>query len=116
MLDNAYEVSRDWVELVAEREGDNLVLSISDRGPGFAPEMLAQLGKPYHSSKGRAGGGLGLFLVVNVVRKLGGRSLEDGADPAGLDRRRGRSDLGPQARRHRPPDAAARNARDRREF
>jgi two-component system sensor histidine kinase RegB len=72
VLDNAYEVSRDWVELVAEREGDNLVLSISDRGPGFAPEMLTQLGKPYQSSKGRAGGGLGLFLVVNVVRKLGG--------------------------------------------
>src|SRR6476659_8398144 len=72
VLDNAYEVSREWVELVAEREEDNLVLSISDRGPGFAPEMLAQLGKPYQSSKGRAGGGLGLFLVVNVVRKLGG--------------------------------------------
>jgi len=72
VLDNAYEVSREWVELLAEREGDNLVLSISDRGPGFAPEMLSQLGKPYHSSKGRAGGGLGLFLVVNVVRKLGG--------------------------------------------
>ena len=72
VLDNAYEISRDWVELLAEREGDNLVLSISDRGPGFAAEMLAQLGKPYQSSKGRAGGGLGLFLVVNVVRKLGG--------------------------------------------
>ncbi len=72
VLDNAYEVSRDWVELLAEREDDNLVLSISDRGPGFGPEMLAQLGKPYQSSKGRAGGGLGLFLVVNVVRKLGG--------------------------------------------
>ncbi|MFT2675427.1 hypothetical protein, partial [Escherichia coli] len=27
VLDNAYEVSRDWVELVADREGDNLVLS-----------------------------------------------------------------------------------------
>ncbi|MCP3474183.1 ATP-binding protein [Bradyrhizobium sp. CCGUVB1N3] len=72
VLDNAYEVSRDWVELLAEREDDKLVLSISDRGPGFAPEMLAQLGKPYQSSKGRAGGGLGLFLVLNVVRKLGG--------------------------------------------
>ncbi len=72
VLDNALEVSRDWIELLAEREGDNLVLSISDRGPGFAAEMLAQLGKPYQSSKGRPGGGLGLFLVVNVVRKLGG--------------------------------------------
>ncbi len=72
VLDNAFEVSRYWIELLAERDGDNLVLSISDRGPGFSKEMLAQLGKPYQSSKGRAGGGLGLFLVMNVVRKLGG--------------------------------------------
>ena len=36
--------------------------------------MLAQLGKPYQSSKGRPGGGLGLFLVVNVARTLGGTS------------------------------------------
>jgi two-component system, sensor histidine kinase RegB len=72
VLDNALEVSRDWVEFTVERDGDSLVLSISDRGPGFAPKMLAQLGKPYQSSKGRPGGGLGLFLVVNVIRKLGG--------------------------------------------
>jgi two-component system sensor histidine kinase RegB len=72
VLDNALEVSPNWQELAAEREGDTLVLRISDRGPGFAPEMLAQFGKPYQSSKGRPGGGLGLFLVVNVVRKLGG--------------------------------------------
>ncbi len=46
VLDNACcEVSREWVELLAEREGDNLVLSIGDRGPGFAPEMLTQLRK-----------------------------------------------------------------------
>ena len=48
-------------------------------GPGFAPEMLAQFGKPYQSSKGRPGGGLGLFLVVNVVRTLGGSVI--GAQP-----------------------------------
>ncbi|MCA1455511.1 HAMP domain-containing histidine kinase [Bradyrhizobium sp. BRP22] len=72
VLDNSAEVSRDWIELAAERAGDKLLLSVTDRGPGFAPEMLAQLGKPYQSSKGRPGSGLGLFLVVNVVRKLGG--------------------------------------------
>ena len=54
------------------REDGILVLEVRDDGPGFAPEMLAQLGKPYHSTKGKLGGGLGLFLVVNVVRKLGG--------------------------------------------
>ncbi|MGJ5179271.1 ATP-binding protein [Bradyrhizobium oligotrophicum] len=72
VLDNAFEVSRDWVEFVAERDGDQLLLSISDRGPGFDRAMLAQLGRPYQSSKGRPGRGLGLFLVVNVIRKLGG--------------------------------------------
>jgi len=72
VLDNAYEASPNWVRFAAERQGDMLVLRISDTGSGFAPEMLAQLGKPYQSSKGRLGGGLGLFLVVNVVRKLGG--------------------------------------------
>jgi two-component system sensor histidine kinase RegB len=72
VLDNAYEASPRWVRLSAARNGDRLVLKISDAGPGFTPEMLAQFGKPYRSNKGRLGGGLGLFLVVNVVRKLGG--------------------------------------------
>ncbi|MBV8651097.1 MAG: HAMP domain-containing histidine kinase, partial [Alphaproteobacteria bacterium] len=72
VLDNAYEASPDWVGFAAERDGETLVLEVADSGPGFAPEMLAQFGKPYQSSKGRLGGGLGLFLVVNVVRKLGG--------------------------------------------
>jgi two-component system sensor histidine kinase RegB len=72
VLDNALEASPRWVGLEAARDGDWLSLTVSDAGPGFAPEMLAQLGKPYLSSKGRPGGGLGLFLVVNVARTLGG--------------------------------------------
>jgi two-component system sensor histidine kinase RegB len=72
VLDNALEASPGWVGIDAARDGDELVLTVSDAGPGFAPGMLAQLGKPYQSSKGRPGGGLGLFLVVNVARTLGG--------------------------------------------
>jgi two-component system sensor histidine kinase RegB len=72
VLDNAFEASPSWLRLAVAREGDTLVLQVSDLGPGFAPEMLEELGTPYQSSKGRLGGGLGLFLVVNVVRKLGG--------------------------------------------
>lgn len=52
-----------------------LVLRVQDQGPGFLPEMLERFGKPYQSSKGRPGGGLGLFLSVNVARMLGGRVL-----------------------------------------
>jgi two-component system sensor histidine kinase RegB len=72
VLDNALEASPKWVRLEAKREADALILRISDTGRGFAPAMLAQFGKPYQSSKGRPGGGLGLFLVVNVARTLGG--------------------------------------------
>lgn len=72
VIDNAYDSSPAWIGVFVERIGDSLAIRVSDRGPGFAPQMLAQFGKPYQSSKGRPGGGLGLFLVVNVVRKLGG--------------------------------------------
>jgi two-component system sensor histidine kinase RegB len=73
VLDNALEASPGWVGLEASVEDGTLLLSVTDRGPGFAPAMLAQFGKPYQSSKGRPGGGLGLFLVVNVARTLGGQ-------------------------------------------
>jgi two-component system sensor histidine kinase RegB len=83
LLDNALEASPQWVGLVASTDGGMLKLAVSDRGPGFAAPMLAQFGKPYQSSKGRPGSGLGLFLVVNVARTLGGtveaRNLEQGA-------------------------------------
>ena len=72
VLDNAVESSAHWLHLAVSRQGGNLVLRCTDRGPGFAPATLAQFGKPYNSSKGRPGGGLGLFLVVNVARTLGG--------------------------------------------
>jgi two-component system sensor histidine kinase RegB len=45
--------------------------------------MLATLGKPYQSSKGQPGRGLGLFLVVNVVRKLGGTVAAENATDGG---------------------------------
>ncbi|WP_255368933.1 ATP-binding protein [Polaromonas sp. OV174] len=72
VLDNALEASPHYLSLEATRDAHTLTLTVTDAGPGFSPRMLAQLGKPYQSSKGRAGGGLGLFLVVNVARTLGG--------------------------------------------
>lgn len=83
VLDNAYEASPHWVKFEAIREADVLKLTITDTGPGFAPAMLAQLGKPYQSSKGRPGGGLGLFLVVNVARTLGGSVTARNRDEGG---------------------------------
>ena len=72
VLDNALEVSPQQIRLIVDQDGEMLVFRVKDAGPGFDREMLSKIGKPYQSSKGRPGGGLGLFLVVNVVRKLGG--------------------------------------------
>ncbi len=72
VLDNALEASPKWIGFEVIREGDLLKMVVRDAGPGFAPDMLAQLGKPYQSTKGRPGAGLGLFLVANVARTLGG--------------------------------------------
>ncbi|WP_334182137.1 ATP-binding protein [Novosphingobium sp.] len=81
VIDNAVEVSPDLVVIEASvehgSEHGRLVLTVSDRGPGFAADMLPRVGQPYASTKGRDGGGLGLFLVVNVIRKLGGKVAVD---------------------------------------
>ncbi len=88
ILDNALEASPDWVGLEVTREGDNgelLRLKVSDAGPGFTAATLADFGKPYNSSKGRPGGGLGLFLSLNVARSLGGRLYAANRQPRGAE-------------------------------
>jgi two-component system sensor histidine kinase RegB len=72
VFDNALEASPNWINIEASRQDDTLVVNVRDKGPGFSPEILANFGKPYQSTKKRSGSGLGLFLVVNVLRKLGG--------------------------------------------
>jgi two-component system sensor histidine kinase RegB len=72
VLDNAFEASPRLVRLEASCDEEILTLRVTDAGPGFPPAMLEHVGKPYQSTKGRAGSGLGLFLVVNVARTLGG--------------------------------------------
>ncbi len=75
VLDNALEASPDWLSFEVRIDQEDLIFEVQDAGPGFAPGLLEQLGKPYQSTKGRAGGGLGLFLVMNVARTLGGNVL-----------------------------------------
>ncbi|WP_343227304.1 ATP-binding protein [Pseudoxanthomonas sp. PXM01] len=72
VLDNALESSPHWVAMDARCDGDMLVIEISDAGTGFVADVLQRVGTPYNTSKGRPGGGLGLFLSVNVARTLGG--------------------------------------------
>jgi two-component system sensor histidine kinase RegB len=82
VLDNALEASPGWVALDAAMDDEMLVVRVSDDGPGFPPDMLERLGKPYQSSKSAPGRGLGLFLSVNVARSLGG-NIQAGNRAAG---------------------------------
>ncbi len=83
VLDNALEASPDWLAIEVGRIDDDLVVEVTDSGPGFSPAMLAHLGQPYQSSKGRPGGGLGLFLSLNVARTLGGTLAARNRDGGG---------------------------------
>lgn len=83
VLDNALEASPDWVALEATSNGEDLVIRVLDHGPGFSATMLAQFGRPYQSSKGRPGSGLGLFLSLNVARALGGNIFPQNRDERG---------------------------------
>lgn len=83
VLDNALEASPDWLALEALQHGDDLVIRVLDNGPGFSPAMLAQFGRPYQSSKGRPGSGLGLFLSLNVARSLGGNIFPQNRETRG---------------------------------
>jgi two-component system sensor histidine kinase RegB len=74
VLDNAFEASPAFVGIDISRAGEMLTIAVRDAGPGFAPDMLTEFGKPYRSTKQKPGSGLGLFLVVNVLRKLGGQA------------------------------------------
>ena len=74
VLDNGIDAAPTMpLKLRVECTNNWLTLIVRDAGPGFSPEMLTNFAKPYHSTKGRPGSGLGLFLSVNVARTLGGR-------------------------------------------
>ena len=54
-------------------EGDRLLITVSDEGKGFQPDILDRLFKEMVTSKGAQGTGLGLFISEAVVRgKFGG--------------------------------------------
>lgn len=53
--------------------GRYAVISVKDAGPGIDDETLSRIFQPFFTTKAQYGGtGLGLFMVRDVVRRLGG--------------------------------------------
>lgn len=72
VLDNAMQASPDFVALHLAITQGQLLIRITDQGPGFAPGVLKQLGQRHVSTKtDRPERGLGMFLVFNTARALG---------------------------------------------
>lgn len=77
-IENAVSFADTEVRAVASWTDDQYIVTIRDDGPGFAPEVMPQLGEPYVSQRGEAhlGGGdmgLGFFIAKTLIERSGGR-------------------------------------------
>ncbi|MFK7989161.1 MAG: ATP-binding protein [Sandaracinaceae bacterium] len=76
LLRNALDASEagDAVWLRLERAGEEVKLSVEDRGTGMPEEVCDRSRLPFFSTKPEGSGmGLGLFLVDALAQQLGGR-------------------------------------------
>ena len=89
LLENAVDFARERVLVEARWNDDVVDVSISDDGPGFAPEIMARLGEPYVTSRPGSsteteavGLGLGFFIAKTLLERAGGRlTFENRAVP-----------------------------------
>lgn len=81
IVENAVDFARERVELKGELLDDEVVITISDDGAGFAPEVINRVGEPYVRSRkrrrmyasGDTGMGLGFFIAKTLLERSGAR-------------------------------------------
>ncbi|HTE47629.1 MAG TPA: ATP-binding protein, partial [Gemmatimonadaceae bacterium] len=70
----AGDVSAPAIDIELRRDGDAIVVAVSDNGPGVPPELRERVFDPFVTTKAAlAGVGLGLFVAEGLVRSAGGR-------------------------------------------
>jgi two-component system, sensor histidine kinase RegB len=86
LIENAVDFAHTRVEIFAEWDAERISVTISDDGPGFAPEVLNRLGEPYVTHRRPAprgpgegdddtvfGLGLGFFIAKTLLERSGAR-------------------------------------------
>ncbi|HMK71471.1 MAG TPA: ActS/PrrB/RegB family redox-sensitive histidine kinase [Xanthobacteraceae bacterium] len=92
IIENAVDFANKRVDIVAQWAADEVSITISDDGPGFAPEVLDRIGAPYvtHRRPGPRGPddedvfglGLGFFIAKTLLERSGAKlSLKNQAAP-----------------------------------
>lgn len=72
-IQNAHQFAERHVTVQAGWDEGAVVVSITDDGPGFPPQVLSRIGEPYISTRGERGGhmGLGIFIAQTLLEKTG---------------------------------------------
>jgi HD-like signal output (HDOD) protein/signal transduction histidine kinase len=82
-MDDGGEIRISSTHNVNVNGHDFVEIVISDKGPGFSPEVLSNLFQPTTSTKGSGHSGLGLSISKNLINEMGGtiscRSSTEGA-------------------------------------
>lgn len=79
IIENAVGFAATEVSLAARWNNDSVVVTITDDGPGFAPDVMDSIGEPYVSTrrfddkgeKGHGGLGLGFFIAKTLLERSG---------------------------------------------
>lgn len=104
LLRNAAQAS-DTVVIRAENAGPQVAITVSDDGPGVAPELRERVFEPFVTDK-QQGAGLGLAIVKKIAESTGGSvALLPSEETNGVGGAVFRVYFGnPQERRRRPRD------------
>ncbi len=84
LIDNAQTHGDGLSAIEVERTGTGMRLTVDDSGPGIDPEVQDQIFEPFARGDGTQveGAGLGLAIVAEQIRLLGG-TVEVGQSPQG---------------------------------
>lgn len=82
LLNNAADETRDHIEFAASTPGSSLQLEILDHGRGMSDEQISMAGETTFSNKPH-GMGIGLFLAITTIRRIGGSVSFQRIDSAG---------------------------------
>jgi signal transduction histidine kinase len=58
---------RGRVAVTVTKEAEDMVIAVTDDGPGIAPERMEKIWEPFYSTKTESGLGLGLDLCRSII-------------------------------------------------